>query len=90
VTPSDELYASLVRTTCALLPAFLGRELPGLSADSELLNALGLTSTAALELILRLEMTLGREVEVDEIDEADFATVGSLARYVAANLLEEE
>jgi acyl carrier protein len=74
---------------CALLPEVLGRPVEGAGADTTLMEALGLTSTAGLELILRLEENLELEISVEELDREDFTTVGSLATYVAANLLAE-
>lgn len=84
------LRERLVDTIRALLPGVLERELPEISEQTELIAAFEVTSVAALELILRLETRLELEVSVEDLEREDFATVGSLADYIAANLLDEE
>lgn len=89
--PADPLLRDRVaETICALLPEVLNREITGASVDTALMEALGLTSTAGLELVLRIEESLELEISVEELDSQDFETVGSLADYVAANLLDED
>jgi acyl carrier protein len=73
-----------------LLPGILQREPAGLSEQTGLTNELGMESTVTLELILRLEELLGLEVSVETLDREHLATIGSLADYVAANLLAED
>lgn len=80
----------VVDEICALLPRVLKREVSGATADTTLMEALGLSSTAALELVLELEERLEREISVEELGRDDFATIGTLAGYIAANLLPEE
>jgi acyl carrier protein len=80
----------VVEEICALLPRVLKREVAGASADTTLMEALGLSSTAALELVLELEERLEREISVEDMGREDFATIGTLASYIAANLLPEE
>ncbi|MBS2964407.1 phosphopantetheine-binding protein [Actinocrinis puniceicyclus] len=80
----------IAEAICTLLPQMLGREIEGASADTALLDAVGLTSTTGLELLLRLEESMELEISVEELDRDDFETIGSLASYVAANLLTEE
>lgn len=80
----------VVDEICALLPRVLKREVTGATADTTLMEALGLSSTAALELVLELEERLEREISVEELGRDDFATIGTLAGYIAANLLPEE
>lgn len=70
-----------------LLPQVLGREVSDVDADTALLDALGLTSTTGLELVLELEEQFALEISVEELGRDDFRTVGSLADYVAGNLL---
>jgi acyl carrier protein len=84
------LRGRMVDGICALLPALLRREVPGASAETALMDALGMTSTTALELVLRLEESLELEISVEDLDREDFDTVGTLADYVAANLLTED
>ena len=80
----------VVDSICALLPRVLKREVAGATADTTLMEALGLSSTAALELVLELEESLEREISVEDLGREDFATIGTLAGYIAANLLPEE
>jgi acyl carrier protein len=86
-TADPALHTRLVDGICALLPDLLHREVPDASADTALMDALGMTSTAALELVLRLEESLELEISVEDLDREHFDTVGTLAGYVAANLL---
>jgi acyl carrier protein len=85
-----QLREQVVDTICALLPKVLKREVSGASADSNLMNDLGMSSTTALELVLELEESLQREISVEDLGREDFDTVGTLATYVAGNLLPEE
>ncbi|BFV61000.1 hypothetical protein KCMC57_up61040 [Kitasatospora sp. CMC57] len=83
------LREHLVDTICALLPHVLGREVTHATVDTTLMEALGMSSTTGLELVLELEDRLDLEISVEELGRDDFGTVGSLADYVAANLLPE-
>ncbi|MDR3036314.1 MAG: phosphopantetheine-binding protein [Kitasatospora sp.] len=85
--PSPVSSPQLVDAICALLPVVLKREVTGADADTALLDALGLNSTTGLELVLELEERLGLEISVEDLGRDDFTTVGSLAAYVAGNLL---
>ena len=84
------LREQVVETLLDLLPKVLKREIPGVSEDTTLMDALGISSTTGLELILELEDRLEREISVEDLDRAHFETVGSLAGYVAGNLLPED
>jgi acyl carrier protein len=84
------LRDQVVQDICALLPRVLKREVADATADTTLMEALGLNSTAALELVLELEERLEREISVEDLGREDFATIGTLAGYIAANLLAEE
>lgn len=87
-SPADPaLRERLVETICALLPRVLGREVPGTTAGTGLMDALGLSSTTGLELVLELEERLDLEISVEDLGRDDFSTVGTLADYVAGNLL---
>ncbi|KQV13394.1 phosphopantetheine-binding protein [Kitasatospora sp. Root187] len=79
----------LVDTICDLLPLVLKREVTGATADTTLMEALGMSSTTGLELVLELEERLAVEISVEDLGRDDFGTVGSLADYVAGNLLPE-
>lgn len=80
----------LVEAISELLPRVLGREVTGTTADTGLMDALGLSSTTGLELVLELEERLDLEISVEDLGRDDFRTVGTLADYVAGNLLTEE
>jgi acyl carrier protein len=80
----------VVESICTLLPKVLKREVPDATADTTLMEALGMSSTTALELVLELEDRLEREISVEDLGREDFATIGTLAGYIAANLLPEE
>ncbi|GHH59171.1 phosphopantetheine-binding protein [Kitasatospora indigofera] len=83
------LRERMVEGICALLPHVLKREVTGATADTTLMEALGMSSTSGLELILELEERLDLEISVEELGRDDFGTVGTLADYVAGNLLPE-
>jgi acyl carrier protein len=90
VAVDPELRDQVVQDICALLPRVLKREVADATADTTLMEALRLNSTAALELVLELEERLEREISVEDLGREDFATIGTLAGYIAANLLPEE
>ncbi|MFC1415666.1 phosphopantetheine-binding protein [Streptacidiphilus cavernicola] len=79
----------LVDSICGLLPHVLKREVTGATADTTLMEALGMSSTTGLELVLELEERLELEISVEDLGRDDFGTVGTLADYVAGNLLPE-
>ncbi|MET9617197.1 phosphopantetheine-binding protein [Kitasatospora indigofera] len=83
------LRGQLVDDICALLPKVLKREVTGATAATTLMEALGMSSTSGLELILELEERLDVEISVEELGRHDFGTVGSLADYVVQNLIPE-
>ena len=70
--------------------AALKREVSEASESTNLMEDLGMSSTTALELVLELEEALEREISVEDMGREDFDTVGTLASYVAGNLLPEE
>jgi acyl carrier protein len=79
----------LVDDICALLPRVLKREVDGASASTALMEDLAMSSTTGLELMLELEESLEIEISVEDLGRESFATVGTLADYVAANILPE-
>jgi acyl carrier protein len=85
-----ELRQQVVDTICDLLPRVLKREVTGASETTTLMDDLGMSSTTGLELVLELEDKLEREISVEDMGRDNFETVGSLADYVAGNLLPEE
>jgi acyl carrier protein len=61
------LREQVVDSICALLPQVLKRKVIGASADTTLMEALGMSSTSALELILELEERLELEISVEDL-----------------------
>lgn len=66
------------------LSEVLMREITGLPEDTRLFEDLQLDSTAVLELLMSLEDNVGFEVDPDNLDMANFKTIGTLADYVSA------
>lgn len=89
-TVDPALREQVLEAICALLPRVLKRDVPEASETTTLMDDLGLSSTTGLELVLELEDRLEREISVEDLGRDDFETVGSLATYIAGNLLEEE
>jgi acyl carrier protein len=81
---------NLVDSICALLPRVLRREMPALSPSTALMEDLAMSSTTGLELMLELEESLAIEISVENLDRGHFATVSTLADYVAANIVAED
>ncbi|WP_169514515.1 phosphopantetheine-binding protein [Actinokineospora enzanensis] len=73
-----------------LLPRVLKRDVPELNADTTLFAGLGLSSASTLELLLELEDELEIQIDVEEIDQGDLETVGTLARYIATHTVADE
>lgn len=84
------LRQQVVGSIIELLPAVLKREMDGIDEETSLMHHLGLSSTTALELVLMLEETLEREISVENMSRDDFDTVGTLATYIAGNLIDED
>ncbi len=84
------LRGRVVAATAALLPRVLRREVAPVGEDTRLMEDLGLTSASTLELLLELEEALGVEINVEDVEREDFATVGSLADYIAGHTLPAE
>ncbi|MFF4603848.1 acyl carrier protein [Streptomyces sp. NPDC001339] len=62
----------------------LERELPDLGPDANLFDDYGLDSTGVLDLLMRLEEVFDVEFDTEELEMSHFATVRTLADYVAA------
>jgi acyl carrier protein len=81
-----DLRQRVVDSVCTLLPRVIKRELPGMSETTRL-DELDLTSAHMLELMLEIEDALAIQVDVEEFEEADAESVGTLASYVAGHSL---
>lgn len=89
-TIDPALREQVVEAICDLLPRVLKREVATASESTTLMDDLGMSSTTGLELVLELEDRLEREISVEDMGRDNFETVGTLADYVAGNLLPEE
>jgi len=61
----------------------LERPVDGLAEDTKLFDDLHLDSTSVLEVLMALEDSVGIDVDPDELDIADFESVGTLTDYVS-------
>jgi len=69
-----------------VLPKLLASEAVIELSESTLLDGdLGLTSAATLTLMLELEESLEIQIDVEEIEPSDLASVGALADYIACH-----
>jgi acyl carrier protein len=78
--------ADIIAKIEAALSEVLMRDISGLSESTRLFEDLQLDSTAVLELLMALEDNIGFEVDPDNLDMADFKTLGTLADYVSVAL----
>jgi acyl carrier protein len=77
----ESIYAVLpgiLTATCA--------DGPELSDKTRLMEDLGMTSVATLELMLGLEDILDIQIDVEEIQPDDVACLGALADFIAAQM----
>ncbi|GAA2061758.1 hypothetical protein GCM10009839_86030 [Catenulispora yoronensis] len=80
----------VVDTVCILLPDVLKRDVSGAGEGTTLMEDLGMSSTGALEIVLLLEENLEVEISVEDLGREHFETVGTLADYVAGNVIDED
>jgi acyl carrier protein len=59
----------------------------GLSESTRLMEDLGMTSAVTLELILELEDALEIQIDIEEMEPADVASISALADYVAGHMV---
>ena len=85
-TEVTALRTRVVDTLGVLLAQLLGRDLPDVSEKTRLFDELGLSSARTLELLLVLEEELDTQVDVEEIERGDLASVGALADFVVAHM----
>jgi acyl carrier protein len=84
------LRQRVVDSMAALLPRVLKRELPEVAEGARLFDELGLSSATTLELLLELEEALNIQIDVEEIDQGDLESIGSLADFVAGHALADD
>jgi acyl carrier protein len=85
-----DLRERVVSSIGTLLPRILKRDMVAPPEDSRLFDELGLTSSKTLELLLELEETLEIQIDVEEIDQDDLETIGTLASFVATHALTDD
>jgi acyl carrier protein len=85
-----ELRGRVMDSMTELLPKVLRRDLPGLGEATSLFDELGLTSVTTLELLLELEESLEVQVDVEDINQDDLRTVGTLADFVTGHAVTDE
>lgn len=85
-----DLRERVVGSIGTLLPRILKRDMTAPSEDARLFDELGLSSSSTLELLLELEEALEIQIDVEEIDQDDLETVGTLASFVATHALTDD
>jgi acyl carrier protein len=88
--PDTDLRERVVVSIGTLLPKVLKRDVPAMPEQTRLFDELGLSSASTLELLLELEEDLDIQIDVEEIDQGDLASIGSLADFVSAHALTDE
>lgn len=91
VTQTDPaLRGRVVEGIGVLLPRVLKRDVPPLPESTRLFDELGLSSVTTLELLLELEESLEIQIDVEDIDQGDLRSIGTLADFVAEHALPDE
>ena len=86
-----DLRDRVVGSIGTLLPRILKREdMAAPAEDARLFDELGLSSSSTLELLLELEEALEIQIDVEEIDQDDLETIGTLASFVAGHALTDD
>lgn len=90
VAADPELRQRIVDGISALLPRILKRtegDPPPTAESTRLFDELGLSSSTTLELLLELEEELEIQIDVEDIDQGDLETIGTLADFIAEHAL---
>lgn len=74
--------ADVVNHIESTLTEVLERPVDGLSEETRLFDDLHLDSTSILEVLMALEDAVGVEVDPEQLEMSDFASVGSLTSYL--------
>ncbi|HEX5405140.1 MAG TPA: phosphopantetheine-binding protein [Pseudonocardiaceae bacterium] len=90
VEPDTELRQRVVDSIGTLLPKVLKRDVPAMPEATRLFDELGLSSASTLELLLELEEDLEIQIDVEEIDQNDLTSIGTLADFVSAHAITDE
>jgi acyl carrier protein len=83
--PESALRMRVIDSLATVLSRVLRYEVGAVSEATRLRDELGLTSASTMELLFELEDRLAIEVDVEELDEPDVESVGSLADYIVAH-----
>jgi acyl carrier protein len=86
----DVTRERVVDSIRAVLPRVLREEVPPVTLGTRLMEDLGLSSSSTMELLLELEGDLDIQIDVEDVDRSDFASVGSLADYIAGHTMAVE
>jgi acyl carrier protein len=81
---------TIVAAMEATLSDILRRPVTGLTTDTRLAEDLHLDSTTSLELLMGVEDRIGISVDPEQLDMADFKTVGTFAAMAQRYLLAEQ
>jgi acyl carrier protein len=77
----------VIESIYVVLPGVLAAtDKPELSEKTRLMEDLGMTSVATLELMLGLEDVLDIQIDVEEIQPDDVASLGGLADFIAGQM----
>ena len=85
----QDLRERVVRSMGALLPRVLKRDVVDVSEGARLFD-LGMGSANTLELLLEVEEDLEIQIDVEDIDEGDLESVGTLADFIARHALTDD
>jgi acyl carrier protein len=80
-----DLRKSVLDSMAEVLPRLVQREEGDFPEDTRLMEDLGLTSTTTLELMLELEDNLEIQIDVEDIDQENLTSLGTLADYIATH-----
>ena len=80
-----ELRQRVLDSMAEVLPKLLQSEQTDLPQSTRLMEDLGLTSTTTLELMLELEDNLDIQIDVEDIDQENLASIGTLADFIATH-----
>jgi acyl carrier protein len=87
-TPETGLDPALRQQVVDAMAAVLGRLLETdrvITADTRVMEELGLSSTLGLEMLLEMEETLAIQIDVELLDPVDMKTVGDLAAFIVGH-----
>jgi acyl carrier protein len=84
IPTQDTELERVVDAIIRALTRVLGDDLPELTENSRLFDEVGLDSTGVFELLMQLEELLDMEFDTDNLEMSHFASVRSLADFVAS------